>query len=242
MQYCTDDLGLFNEDSHDYGFGWSKYNESYVPPNGFDAIYNSFQHQDALQTNDVPLKGQFNTYAPSGYLYELRGSLNFLKGNLSLLRDMNWIDRQTRAVIIEFSVYNPNINLIMVATILVEFLPSGTILTLARFDLLNLFSEVGKNAGIKIACDLIFMAFIVGIMVNEIRKIINTGFRKYICEFWSYIQWAMVICAWTAFVIFIYRLNKAYEVMDFFSNTKGYGYINLQVMRHILLMRKNILF
>ena len=54
---------------------------------------------------------------------------------------MNWIDRQTRAVFAEFSVYNPNINLVMVSTILVEFLSSGSILTSAKFDLLNFSAE-----------------------------------------------------------------------------------------------------
>jgi hypothetical protein len=65
----------------------------------------------------------------------------FYDGNISHLKEMQWIDRQTRAVFIKFSSFNPNINLIMVSTILVEFLPFGDILTTARFDHLNLFAE-----------------------------------------------------------------------------------------------------
>ena len=125
--FCTNDLYYPSQDLNSYGFGWSQFNSSYSPPNGYQSIYNAFQYKDASTLQGSPIQGKFATYEGSGYLFELRGKLDYIQGNLTLLKEMQWIDRQTRAVFIEFSSFNPNINLIMVSTILVEFLPYGDI-------------------------------------------------------------------------------------------------------------------
>ena len=96
-----------SQDGNIYGYGWSQFNSSYLPPNGYQSIYKSFQYQSANSLQGSPIQGKFSSYDGSGYLYEMRGQLSFIQGNLTLLKEMNWIDRQTRAIFAEFSVYNP---------------------------------------------------------------------------------------------------------------------------------------
>ena len=142
---------------------------------------------------------------------------------------MNWIDRQTRAVFIEFSVYNPNVNLVMVSTILVEFLPSGSIITSAKFNPLNLFGESGQNIlSFKILCEIIFMGFTFYFMIIEIRKLLNRDLRIYFNEFWTYLEWSIIITSLISLGMFFVRLTIALQVLDFFKQTNGYGYIKLQ--------------
>ena len=210
-----------------YGFGWSQFNQSYTPPNGYQSIYNAFQFKDANTLQGSPIQGKFATYEGSGYLYELRGKLDYIQGNLTLLKEMQWIDRQTRAVFIEFSSYNPNIKLIMVSTILVEFLSSGSILTTARFDPLNLFAE-SNGISFKTISEIIFFAFIVYFMYIQMRDLCKRGILEYLSDFWSYIEWFIISTAWISFAMFIYRLIVAQEVLDFFKRTSGYGYMKLQ--------------
>ena len=144
FQTCTSDLNDDLELKENFGFSWTQFNSSYTPPFGFQAMYDSFQYKDDEALQGLPIKGEFNSYGGGGYVYEMRGQLSYLLGNLTFLKEMNWIDRQTRAVFAEFSTYNPNINLVMVASILFEFLPSGSILVQPRFDTLNLFAEVNS--------------------------------------------------------------------------------------------------
>jgi polycystin 1L2 len=158
----------------------------------------------------------------------MRGKLSYIQGNLSLLKQMNWVDRQTRAVLVEFSAYNPNINLVMVSTILVEFLSSGSLLTKAQFDPLNLFSESGGIVSFKTISELIFVAFIVYYLVIEIREMINADIKEYMSEFWSYIEWSIIITACISCVMILVRLRASQEVLDFFKQTAGYGYMKLQ--------------
>jgi polycystin 1L2 len=224
-RFCTKSL----QDSANYGFGWSKFDSAYTPPYGFVSMYEAFQYKTAEILQGSPLEGIYDTYDGSGYLYEMRGKLSYIQGNLSLLRQMNWIDRQTRAILIEFSAYNPNINLVMVSTILIEFLLSGSILTTAKFDPLNLFSE---SSGGKISfitmCELVLVAFIVYFTVIEIRKMLNTDIKEYLSEFWSYIEWSIIITAFISCLMILARFRAAQNVLDFFKQTAGYGYMKLQ--------------
>ena len=150
---------------------------------------------------------------------------------MSALKQTDWIDRQTRAVFVEFSVYNPNINLVMVSTILIEFLSSGSILAMAKFDTLNLFGQAsfgGVLALIEYLVVAIVMMFIIYFMIIEIRTLIRSGIKKYIGDFWGIIEWSIIMTAWISFAMFIVRLNAASQVLTFFKETSGFGYMKLQ--------------
>jgi hypothetical protein len=116
----------------------------------------------------------------------------------------------------------------MVSTILVEFLASGSILTKANFEPLNLFGESGGLVSFKTISKLIFVAFIVYYLVMEIRKMLNMDIKEYLSEFWSYIEWSIIITACISCDMILKRLRAAQEVLDFFKQTAGYGYMKLQ--------------
>ena len=216
-----------SQETNTYGFGWSQFNQSYTAPNGYGPIYDAFQYKDSKTLQGSSVQGRYGTYDVSGYVYEMRGKLSFLQGNLTLLKQMDWLDRQTRAIIVEFSAYNPNIELIMVATILIEFLPSGTILTMARFDPLNLFGE-SSGVSLKTICEFVFLAFIVYFIVTQIIECVKIGMIEYVKDFWSLVEWSIILTAFISFIMFLLRYLAAQEVLRFFQTTGGYGYINLQ--------------
>jgi hypothetical protein len=214
-----------------FGFGWSQFNQNYTPPSSFQLIYDSFQYQDWQTLQDSSSsQGQFNSYDGGGYVFALRGSLNYLQGNLSQLQQLNWIDKNTRAVFAEFSAYNTNINLVMVASILVEFLESGAILMSAKFQPLNLFGEIGTQASFKLILLIVLTAFIAYFMLIQIREVINKDIKEYLTDFWTYIEWCIIGTAWYAFAMFIIRLMGAIRVLHFFHETKGYDDIRLQTL------------
>ena len=159
----------------------------------------------------------------------MRGQLSYIQGNLSLLRKMNWIDRQTRAVFVEFSVYNPNIDLVMVSTFLFEFLSAGSIVSQARFDTLNLFSEIGEHFfSLKIMSEIIFLIFIGYFMMCQLVAMFNQEYGEYFLNFWTLIEWCIILSGCISLFMLLVRINSAQEVLDFFKRTAGYGYMKLQ--------------
>jgi hypothetical protein len=197
--------------------------------------------------------GAYTTYSGGGYVFNITlandnsNSIisNWLSEyalNLTFLQKLDWIDRQTRAVTVEYSTYNPNINLCSYNILLFEFLPTGQIVTTLKFTPINLFSE---QYSFMVACDILYMLFIVYFMICELRSIVKLKL-KYFKQFWSYIEWLIIGFSWAAFAIYFYRLNEANNIKNIFYQTfssssaaafyEQYGYneslpfINLQLV------------
>jgi hypothetical protein len=223
--FCAEDYNMLSEDQYNYTYAWKIYNSSYKPEYSFERVYRAFQYRTASELNGYPVIGTYNTYWGGGYVYEMRGQKSYLQGNLTLLQMNSWIDRQTRAVIVEFSIFNPNTNLIIAAQIVVEFLPTGAILTSARFDPINIFIKLSL---FQVICHIAYMVFIIFFTIQEIRQLFKKG-KNHIIQFWTLVEWLIICFSWTAFALFFYRINAADAVGKFFDKTSGYGYFKLQI-------------
>lgn len=195
-------------------------------------MYNAFQYKSSSILKGYPFAGKFNDYLGGGYVYEMRGKLEFLIGNFTELQKMSWIDDQTRAIFVEFSVFNPYLNILSVNTILIEILAGGNLLTIGRFEPITLFEESESYYTIKICCSAIYMLFIIISMLKEIRRAIKTG-KRYFCEFWSITEWILIKFSLTTFIMYLYLYIQSKEVRSFFSKTSGYAYIKLQYISYV---------
>jgi hypothetical protein len=127
---CLNDYNLLNEEKDSYEPGWI--NKTTQINNS--SISHAFEHRTSNELDTYVYVGDHGSYNGNGYVYEYRGHLNEIQNNLSQLHQFNWIDNQTRAVIIQLSLYNPNSQLFTSVTFLVEFLSTGGISPTARFD------------------------------------------------------------------------------------------------------------
>ena len=98
------------------------------------SINQAFQYQTSAQLDTYVYFGEYATYRSGGYVYEFRDSSSQIRTDLSQLHQLGWIDRQTRAVLIQMNLYNPSIPIFTSATILIEILPSSGIYANARFE------------------------------------------------------------------------------------------------------------
>jgi polycystin 1L2 len=134
---CLDDYSLLNEEKDSFEPGWK--NET----NGVysSSIIESFKYQSNEELDTYVYVGDHGSYSGNGYVYEFRGRLIDLQSNLSELHQLEWIDNQTRAVIIQFSLYNPNVELFTGVTFLMEFLSTGGISPSARVEPMNFYGN-----------------------------------------------------------------------------------------------------
>jgi hypothetical protein len=93
-QECEADLAILNRDTNNYSLSWTDDNSSFL-------LMNSFEHTSADTLNSYLYSGIYNTYPGDGYIYELNSSSN-CSADLKLLKQMNWINRETRAIFINF--------------------------------------------------------------------------------------------------------------------------------------------
>jgi hypothetical protein len=70
-----------------------------------------FFYQPSNKVKGAIVSGQFSTYGAGGYVKDLEQTKT---NSLAILEDLkanNWIDRGTRVVFLDFTVYNANINM-----------------------------------------------------------------------------------------------------------------------------------
>ena len=87
-------------------------------------------------------------YDASGYVVDLVTNASEWKSTLTSLRNSQWLDREhTRALIVQFVVYNPTLNAFLQADFLAEFFPAGGVSVHSSFRpmVLDLYSTVGER-------------------------------------------------------------------------------------------------
>ncbi len=127
---CAQDYSLFNEEKGSFSPGWM--NESIEEYSS--SIRQAFEYKSNDELDTYVYVGDHESYSGGGYVYEFRGRLTNLRSNLSELHRLGWIDNQTRAIIIQLSLCNPNVQLFTSVTFLVEFLSTGGLDPQSRFE------------------------------------------------------------------------------------------------------------
>jgi polycystin 1L2 len=132
---CSYDYSFSNEEKASFEIGWK--NETTTKANS--TIQQAFQYQSSDQLDTYVYIGNHASYSGGGYVYEFRDSLNDIQSNLSELYQLGWIDSQTRAIIIQLNLYNPNVQLFISVTLLTEFLSTTAIDPQSQFEPMNFY-------------------------------------------------------------------------------------------------------
>ena len=127
---CNQDYSLFNEEKDSFSPGWLNGTVDEYSP----SIRHAFKYQSEKELDTYIYVGEHGSYSGNGYVYEFRGRLSDIRSNLSELHRLGWIDNRTRAVIIQLSLYNPNVELFTSVTFLIEVFSTGGVQSSARFE------------------------------------------------------------------------------------------------------------
>ena len=102
---CTGEKGPAYEDTKSWCLGWVKSTD----PNCTKAPEYEYESAEKSETSDI--SANVRSYGGGGYILRIRGYITDMQKNIELLKKENWIDNRTRALIVEFSVYNAQVAL-----------------------------------------------------------------------------------------------------------------------------------
>lgn len=216
---CFKDYDIFNEDKSDF--------ISNLTFSNYSKISDAFKYTKSSDLEGQPYLGSYSNYMGGGFVYKIENflDLNQTKQEIFLLQKLNWIDKHTRALFIEFSLFNPNVNLFAYCTILFEYLPTGEVLNSININPFALYNYESPYSIAILVFDIIYLVIIIFLMINELRKLVKSGCRKYFSYFWVYIQWTLILISWSIFFVYIYKLISRNEILNKLKNKKD---INLQ--------------
>ncbi|XP_071973028.1 polycystin-2 isoform X2 [Engystomops pustulosus] len=173
--------------------------------------------------------GLISTYSGAGYYLDLSRNREEAAAQIVTLKNNLWLDRGTRAVFIDFTVYNANINLFCIVRLLVEFPATGGLVTSWHFQTVKLIHYVSPFDYFLAACEIAFCIFILYYIVEECLEIWNHRLH-YFHSLWNCLDIVLIVLSVVAMAINLYRvsmegpLNKLLVDMNIFHNFEALAY------------------
>lgn len=139
----------------------------------------------------------YKTYKGGGYVVSLGRTYEKARNVLEELRSQNWLDQFTRALIVDFSLYNANVNLFASITLSFEMTSMGSVIQDYQIKVFRLYDHVGGFGIIVYTFEFIFVVFTIYSMIHEIRNVIK--FRRiYFDKFWNLVSFITAVLSVTA--------------------------------------------
>ncbi|XP_055757871.1 polycystic kidney disease 2-like 1 protein [Salvelinus fontinalis] len=156
--------------------------------------------------------GLLTTYSGGGYYQDLNRTK---EESAEILMEMNnnlWLDHGTRAVFIDFSTYNANINLFCVISLLVEFPATGGAIPSYQIRTVKLIRYITYWDYFIIGCEMVFCLFILYYIVEEILELRIHGF-SYFSSIWNTLDVVVILLAIVAIIFNVFRTIKVDKLL-----------------------------
>uniref|UniRef100_A0A669B9G5 Polycystin 2 like 1, transient receptor potential cation channel n=2 Tax=Oreochromis niloticus TaxID=8128 RepID=A0A669B9G5_ORENI len=151
--------------------------------------------------------GLVATYSGAGYYQDLSRTQEESANILTELQNNLWLDRGTRAVFIDFSTYNANINLFCVITLVVEFPATGGAIPSYQIRTVKLIRYITTWDYFILGCELLFCVFIFYYIVEEILELRIHKF-SYFNSIWNILDIVVILLAIVAIIFNVFRTIK----------------------------------
>ena len=163
-----------------------------------------WRYQTAEELDNDPIKGTYSSYEGGGYVAVMGYDEGTAHGVLGETFGYGWVDRQTRAVILEFAVFNINTNLLSVVTYFYEVLATGAAYTARRVDTLALYSTESGALMFYYICQFLFMAMVLYYFIVMLVRLYRQrfGFFKSV---WNMVDFFMIISSVASVAFYMIR-------------------------------------
>lgn len=203
-----------------------------------------FTYRESRDTGLKSFRAQVGTYQGGGYQVLLSSEARndtgtAARSTMLALRDGKWLDQQTRAVFVDFTLYNPALELLAVCKLGAEFPSSGGVLPRLYTRLIRLEHIFPRTWGVlALALEVILLLFIVVYMAVEVRLLYRMGVYQYFERFWGVYDWVNFSLFWAAFGCRFHSLVLASEIG---LGVEGPVLVRLEAAAYYAVQWKNLL-
>lgn len=166
----------------------------------------SYQSDDALQIGSIGC--QHRTYPGGGYVVAIRKDKKRMTRLLRDLHDAEWLDNNTRGVLIQFTTFNPKLNEFTIALLAFEFVCVGVIEPYHDIVTHRLHNLTNLRDFVTIMCQICYIILIILYIIQVGRTMVahRVRVREYVFNVWTYIDWAIVVLTYAAVIVFVLRV------------------------------------
>ena len=150
--------------------------------------------------------GKISSYQGGGYVVELGPDDFSAIQKLKNLESSGWIDRYTRALFTELSLYNVNVNLLCVATLLFEDLPTGNGQIFVNIQTIKVFRYIGNFSAALLTCEVIFAFLLMRWIVRDGKRLWKER-KAFWKNVWNIADIAITVLSLTALILYFMRMG-----------------------------------
>jgi len=136
------------------------------------------------------------------------------------MKERGWIDQETRAIFIELTLYNPNIDMFTTIVHLLEFPEYGAVHSSNYESSSRLYHFSTSYTNTVAISEIVVITFNLALMYTEYLRFKNLGKKSYFRSIWSYIQWVEIGLAVSIFVFFLLRFSAVEIAMSQLKKSK----------------------
>ena len=210
---CNDVYSLIDEEDRNFTYNWKLDPRDNYTMDELKRSEEAYKYRSFVELKTTPYWGQMATYGGGGYVANLGITKKQALTVLNELLQNDWVDYYTRAVFVEFTIYNPNINMFAYVNYLLESPATGAIIPYPKIMAFQLYTRLSGMTLVVVACQILYMILISFFMIREGFQLKRLG-KKYWREPWNYIELAIIIMSWAVMALFVLREFVGRHVMD----------------------------
>uniref|UniRef100_W5KFY4 PLAT domain-containing protein n=1 Tax=Astyanax mexicanus TaxID=7994 RepID=W5KFY4_ASTMX len=202
------------EDMGSYGPGWT----SLIDSNMSKALFTPWQYQTQSRLRAHTVWGGMALYRGGGFVVDLEPDQQNSSSVLQYLFENAWLDIYTRALFIEFTVYNANVNLFCIVTLMLETTAVGAFQYRTELQNIRLFQTTD---GIPtLVSEAIYFLFILYYMFLQ-AKLMKQQKWEYFRNKWNILELAIILLSWSAFSVFIKKMVQGDQDLKYYQDHRN---------------------
>ncbi|XP_052802584.1 uncharacterized protein LOC128232845 isoform X2 [Mya arenaria] len=170
--------------------------------------------------------GRDGMYDGSGFVLQLSQTRWAASSQIQELMQTGWLDRRTKAVFVEATLYNPPTNLFTSVRLLTEMSPTGGVSSLVKVTSTQLFRYVTTWDNVLLACELLFFVIMPLSIKTLVLGIIQDG-RDFLFNLWNVLSLVISIVSAAFCGCFIYRFAIIADIVEQFRSTYYEKHVNV---------------
>ncbi|KAK2546861.1 Polycystic kidney disease protein 1-like 2, partial [Acropora cervicornis] len=229
IKECNDFYSISEQDQGSFLPGWKKHpvldqNASVITTPTVEPTKTPWDFQTGDQLKTFPYWGYKATYSAGGYVQVFPMNQTESLKSARILEANGWLDRYTRAVFSEFAIYNANVNLFCVVTLLFEQLPTGSLTPYPSILTLRLYRYTGGEMFFVLACEITYLLFSAFFVVREIRLFIKKG-KEHLKDPWGVLEIFVTLLSLSAVGLYFARMKFRDDALDTMRATRS-GFVS----------------
>jgi hypothetical protein len=173
--------------------------------------------------------GNIATYSGGGYVLKMSPIFYKAKQQIGKAKEELWIDKYTKAIFVEFNLYNPSSNLFTACTVLIELLQTGGFSVKQEFLTYRLYRYVGDFQLFVVGMEVLFLLFVTYFTYREGKSLYKQR-RKYFKSAWVWIEIIVIVLSWVTiahyFICFGIRKSTLQQYLKDPGDFTNFHYIS----------------